>query len=518
MCETAGAAVSNPRLLLALRGQRGEDAAYAHAPRIAPRARGERAMTSSVATGSPIAGVDLDSRAALAEAVRINIPGRLERLPMTAYQKRLFAIVATAWLADQIDVALLVFLIGALKSYFHLTPVQIGYLVSMTFVGQLVGNLLIGSISDLFGRRIAFQSTMILWGLASFLAAGAWSVGSLMVFRFLIGVGVGGEAPVAQAVLSELIPSNMRAKYIAYMEGFWAVGFVISGALTYAVLPFAGWRWVFVAVGLLAVVVFWVRRSLLESPRWLADRCRFAEADSVMHQIETGVCKASGEELPAPKPFLAETMLETRNPLAVLFSRHYLRTNIMVFTLWFFALLGFFSLTSWLAVILGQHGFSVVNSVAFITLISLGGIPGFYVAAQLLERIGRKPTTAIFLFLSAIMAYIYGHSSNAPSLFLSGFVMQFFMFGMWSCLYAYTPELYPTRARSTGAGMASAFGRVGAITGPIIVGYIIGAVGHAGVFTLGAASFAIAALVVLILGIETRRRTLEEICRQEERG
>ena len=112
-------------------------------------------------------------------AAKINVPGRLERLPMTRYQKRLFAIVATAWLADQVDVALLVFLIGALKDYFNLTPVQIGYLASMTFLGQLVGNLLIGSISDLFGRRIAFQSTMIVWGLASFAAAGAWSVASL---------------------------------------------------------------------------------------------------------------------------------------------------------------------------------------------------------------------------------------------------------------------------------------------------------------------------------------------------
>jgi len=145
------------------------------------------------------------------EAARINIPGRLERLPMTAYQKRLFAIVATAWLADQVDVALLVFLIGDLKNYFGLTPVQVGYLASMTFLGQLVGNLLIGSFSDLFGRRIAFQSTMVLWGLASFLAAAAWNIASLMLFRFLIGVGVGGEAPVAQAVLSEIIPAKMRS-------------------------------------------------------------------------------------------------------------------------------------------------------------------------------------------------------------------------------------------------------------------------------------------------------------------
>jgi putative MFS transporter len=452
----------------------------------------------------------------LLQAERFNIPGRLERLPMTGYQKRLFAIVATAWLADQVDVALLVFLIGDLKNYFQLTPVQVGYLASMTFLGQLVGNILIGSMSDLFGRRIAFQSTMVIWGVASFLAAGAWDVVSLMVFRFLIGVGVGGEAPVAQAVLSEIIPASARAKYIAFMEGFWAVGFIISGTISYLVLPMAGWRWVFVVVGLLSAVVFWVRRSLLESPRWLADHGRLEEADAVMSKMEAGVSAASGRPLPQPKPFLAETTLETRNPMAVLFSRFYLRANVMAFTMWFFALLGFYGLTSWLAVILEQYGFSVVKSVGFITLITFGGIPGFYTAALLLERIGRKPTTAVFLFMSATMAYVYGHSGNTTSLFLSGFVMQFFMFGMWSCLYAYTPELYPTRARSTAAGMASACGRVGAITGPIVVGYIIGAVGNTGVFTLGAASFALAALVVLTLGVETRGRTLEEICREVE--
>jgi len=450
------------------------------------------------------------------QAARINIPGRLERLPMTAYQKRLFAIVATAWLADQVDVALLVFLIGDLKNYFDLTPVQVGYLASMTFLGQLVGNLLIDSFSDLFGRRIAFQSTMILWGLASFLAAGAWNIASLMLFRFLIGVGVGGEAPVAQAVLSEIIPANMRAKYIAFMEGFWAIGFIISGTIAYFVLPLAGWRWVFVVVGLLSLVVFWVRSGLLESPRWLADHGRYAEAEAVMAKIETGVEAAARAKLPPPKPFLAETTLQTRNPIAVLVSRFYLRANIMAFSVWFFALLGFYGLTSWLAIILGQHGFSVVKSIGFITLITVGGIPGFYAAAILLERIGRKPTTALFLFFSALMAYIYGHSSTGTMLFVNGFVMQFFMFGMWSCLYAYTPELYPTRARSTGAGMASAFGRVGAITGPIVVGYIIGTVGDTGVFTLGAASFVTAALIVLILGIETRGRTVEEICRAEE--
>jgi MFS transporter, putative metabolite:H+ symporter len=459
-----------------------------------------------------------DMAKAHTEAARINIPGRLERLPMTSYQKRVFTIIATAWLADQVDVALLTFLIGAITNYFHLTKIQIGYLASMTFLGQLVGNIIAGSASDLWGRKLTFQATMIVWGLASFAAAGAWGVGALMVFRFFIGVGVGGEAPVAQAMVSEIIPANERAKYIAFMEGFWAVGFVLSGLLSYALLPVLGWRWVFVVVGLLAVAVFWVRRSLLESPRWLMDHGRFEEADAVMAKIESEVERRHGRPLPPPKPFMEEMTREVRNPLAILFQRDYIRRNTMLFGMWFFALLGFYGLNSWIAILLGAHGFSVIKSVGFVTLLATGGIPGFFVAALLLEKIGRKPTTAAFLVLSAVMAYIYGHAGSTASLFISGFIMQFFMFGMWSCLYAYTPELYPTRCRSTGAGVASAFGRVGAITGPIVVGYIIGAAGQSGVFTLGAVSFVLSALLVLILGIETRGKTLEEICQIKETG
>ena len=449
-------------------------------------------------------------------AASVNVPGRLERLPMTAFQRKAFAVIATAWLADQVDVALLVFLVGSIAAEFHLTAVQIGLLSSMTFLGQLVGNLLAGYASDRFGRRVIFQVTMVIWGLGSFLAAGATGLVTLMIFRFIIGVGVGGEAPVAQAILSEIIPAEKRGFYIAFMEGFWAVGFVISGALSYTILPYLGWRAVFVAVGILSLIIFWVRRHLFESPRWLADRERFGEADAVMQTIEHEVAKRYGKPLPAPRPYVQETQFDTRNPLAVIFSRVYVGTTMMTAGLWFFALLGFYGLTSWLAVILHAHGFSISKSVGFVTLITVGGIPGFYVAGVLLEKIGRKPTTALFLIMSAVFAYIYGHSVSTNALFVSGFIMQFFMFGMWCCLYAYTPELYPTRARSTGAGVASAFGRVGAIIGPIVVGFVIQAIGQTGVFSLGAVSFALAALMVLIFGIETRGKMLEEISRMEE--
>ncbi len=194
-----------------------------------------------------------------------------------------------------------------------------------------------------------------------------------------------------------------------------------------------------------------------------------------------------------------------------MFSREYGLRTVMAFGLWFFALIGFFGLNSWIAVLLREHGFTIIGSVGFVTLITIGGIPGFFTAAVLLEKLGRKPTTALFLLASAAAAWVYGNSTGQSDLFISGFIMQFFMFGMWSCLYAYTPELYPTRARSTGAGLASAVGRLGAILGPVIVPMLVRIGGQAAAFEVGAAGFVIAAVLVLALGVETRGQRLEVV-------
>ena len=455
-----------------------------------------------------------------------DIAARLERLPMSRYQRKIFAIIASAWLVDQIDVALLTFLLGSIVVAFGLTPTEAGQLAAMTFAGQLVGNIVAGTASDRFGRKAVFQVTMVVWGLASLAAATAWSLPVLMACRFLIGVGVGGEAPVAQAMVSEIVPAPVRGKYIAILEGFWAVGYVLSGAISFFVLPYLGWRWAFVVVGLLSLVVLAVRRTMPESPRWLAEAGRHAEAEAVMATMERAVERATGRPLPPVTPQIAAAVAETvpaprLSAVATLFAPAYRMRTVMAFGLWFFALIGFFGLNSWIAVLLKERGFSIVGSVGFVTLITLGGIPGFATAAWLLERIGRKPTTALFLVCAAAAAWLYGNAGGEPvltvaglavtGLFVAGFVMQFFMFGMWSCLYAYTPELYPTRARATGAGFASAFGRIGAILGPMIVPVLVRDYGPATAFQVGAGGFLIAALLVLTLGVETRGKVLEAV-------
>jgi len=205
--------------------------------------------------------------------------------------------------------------------------------------------------------------------------------------------------------------------------------------------------------------------------------------------------------------------LNTAGGISALFGGNLAKRTVMLWSLWFFALLGFYGLTTWLGALLQQKGFPVTKSVFYTVLISLAGIPGFLTSAWLLERIGRKVTLIAMLLGSACAAYFYGTAVTLEEVIVFGLCLQFCQFGMWSVLYAYTPELYPTRIRATGAGCASAVGRLGSLVGPYVIGIVLPVAGQNGVFTLGAGAFVLAAAVVLFLGEETRGRVLEDIAR-----
>ncbi|MDN5345341.1 MAG: transporter, putative metabolite:H+ symporter [Clostridia bacterium] len=444
---------------------------------------------------------------------RVGIPQRLERLPLTGYQNIIFGIIATAWFFDSMDLGMLTFVLGSLKTYFNLNTAQAGLLSSMSFLGMFLGAAVAGMLADRFGRKLVFQWSMVLWGTASILCAFAGNVQSLMLYRVLLGFGMGMEFPIGQSLVSEFIPAQHRGRYIALLEGFWPIGFIGAGILAYILLPMGGWRWVFIAEGIPAIFVLIIRRIVPESPRWLEDAGRYAEADRVMTMIENKVREhLGGKELPAPVAgIVSSATRERRFSFLDLWAPGYVKRTIMVWSLWFFALLGYYGLTTWLGALLQQAGYPVTKSVFYTILISLAGIPGFFTSAYLVEAWGRKGTCVLMLLGSAVMAYFYGTAANQTQLIIFGLAMQFFMFGMWSVLYAYTPELYPTRARATGAGFASSIGRLGSLIGPYVVGIILPTIGHGGVFGLGAIAFIVAAAAVVVLGEETKGKVLEEI-------
>lgn len=440
-----------------------------------------------------------------------SIPARLERLPLTSYQNIIFAIIATAWLFDSLDLGALTFLLGSIKSSFALSAAQAGLLSSMSFVGMAFGAGLSGVLADRFGRSRVLQFSIILWGVGGLCCALAPTATTLGAGRILVGFGMGAEFPAALAILSEMTPAKHRGRYMAILEGFWPIGFVCTGLLALAILPHYGWRGVFIAEAIPAVFVLVVRQFVPESPRWLEDRGDHARAGATMTRIEASVRRAFGRELPPPSLAQSTPAGERRLSLMELWAPGYARRTMMLWLLWFFALLGFYGLTTWLGALLQQAGFAVTKSVYYTILISLAGIPGFFTAAYLIEAWGRKATLVTMLAGSAATAYLYGTASTQATLIVFGLLMQFCLFGMWSAVYAYTPELYPSRARATGVGCASAVGRVGSLIGPYAVGVILPVIGQGGVFSLGAGAFVIAALAVAVFGEETRGRALEEI-------
>ncbi|HLX02338.1 MAG TPA: MFS transporter [Trinickia sp.] len=452
---------------------------------------------------------------------RASAAARLERLPFSSYHRTIFIIIAVAFFFDSVDLGTMTFVLGSIKKEFGLSTATTGLVASASFFGMVLGAAAAGLLADRFGRRPVFQWSMVLWGVASYLCSTAQSVDALIVYRVLLGIGMGMEFPVAQTLLSEFVPAAKRGRLIALMDGFWPLGFITAGVISFFVLPHFGWRTVFALLAVPAIFVLIVRRIVPESPRWLEHRGRLAEADQVMARIEAKVLKATGlATLPAPSKLVEQAAARTRGAFRELWSGAYRRRTIMVWTLWFFALLGFYGLTSWLGALMQQAGFAVATSVLYTVLISLGGIPGFLCAAWLVERWGRKPTCIASLTGGGVMAYVYGqaalHAGDVTLIICAGLAMQFFLFGMWAALYTYTPELYGTGARATGSGFASAIGRVGSLIGPYAVGVVLPTFGQSGVFTLGALSFAVAALAVWIMGIETKGLALEALASADE--
>ncbi|WP_231644181.1 MFS transporter [Mycolicibacterium baixiangningiae] len=196
-----------------------------------------------------------------------------------------------------------------------------------------------------------------------------------------------------------------------------------------------------------------------------------------------------------------------------LFSRDYRKRTLASWAMWFCLLGGYYGLTTWIGKLLADSGFDVVKTVGYIVLMALWGIPGFLTAAYLIEVVGRKLCLVGFALCSAIAAFVYGSASGLTELIIAGSFLQFFFFGMFSSIFAYTPELFPTRARAIGMGSSTAAGRLGSIFGPVIVPIIIASSGTSIVFAASAVLFVTGSLIAIIFLPETRQTVLEDISR-----
>jgi putative MFS transporter len=441
--------------------------------------------------------------------------GRIERLPLSRMHKRVVALTAGGYLFDAYDIGLLSFIMPALAADLKLTSVQIGLVFTTTFVGMFFGTLLGGTLADYFGRLRVFKYTLIVFSFATAATGFVHSLEALLVLRFITGVGLGGEQPVSFTYVSEMVPSEYRGRLTGLAEAMWGFGMMLAGGVSLLLVPKFGWQAAFFAGILPAGLIWFFRLGIPESPRWFMIKNRPTEAEAQLRRMEDEVEKELGTKLPQPEKLKRIVVPQKSASYRTLFSPVYRRRTVMFGLVWFFAMFGFWGVNTWLPTLLKQNGYSLYASIGYFFLMNTMSVPGCLLGAYLCDKIGRKQPIVFYWLFAAVTTVLYAWAlwAHLPVAIMLAFgiVAIFLMLGGFAVLYAYTPESYPTEIRGSGSGLANSLGRVGAMASPALVGFLYPIAGLFVTIGVIASGFVIAAIMVAILGVETRRKPLESI-------
>ena len=460
-------------------------------------------------------------------------PERLGRLPFTRRHGRLVLASGAGWALDAMDVGLISFVLVVLTEQWGLSDLERSLVVTVGFVGMAVGATFGGVLADRIGRRTVFAITMAVYGLATGLSALVGTLAVFLVLRFVVGLGLGAELPVASTLVSELSPTKIRGRLVVALESFWAVGWIMAAVVGFFVVPEGenGWRWG-LAIGLLpALYAAVIRFGLPESVHFLERSGREDEAEGVVRDFE----ESAGIDPPAgaahgPAADATTTPTATTGPTttaevtpgeatpgeatpaeatsgeaapegpAGLWSAAYRVRTAGIWIVWFCVNFSYYGAFIWLPTLLVAQGHSITRSFEYTLIITLAQLPGYLVAAVLVEVWGRRATLATFLAGSAVAAWFFGQAGDETSIIVAGCALSFCNLGAWGALYAITPEIYPTAVRATGAGAAAGFGRIASIVAPLTVPFLLArAGGEVVVFTLFTVAFLLAAAAAFLL-------------------
>ena len=418
-------------------------------------------------------------------------------------------IMGLGWAFDAMDTGIISFIMPLLIAEWGLSSAEMGALGSIGLFGMAIGAVIAGTLADRIGRKRVFTSTMVLYGTATALSAIAPNYELLLLFRFIVGVGLGGELPVAATLLTEFSPQNYRGRFMVLLESFWAVGWLLAALVAYIIIPVCGWR-VGLAVGVIpALYTSIIRSHIPESLRYLI---RTHQHDRLVVTIKKLESEMNLTLELSPNDYIEQDTAAAQNTMSALWAPRYRKRTLMLWLTWFGIIFSYYGIFMWLPTLIYQQGFTIVKSFEYLVIMTLAQLPGYLTAAVLVDKIGRKPTLAIFLLGSGVSSYFFGHAPHETALIIFGCLLSFFNLGAWGCIYTYTPELYPTAIRGLGSGWAAGIGRVGGILAPLLVGYLLNRhVSVDSVFHMFAAVFALIAVIVILLGNESKNSALEEV-------
>jgi len=442
-------------------------------------------------------------------AFTVNASGRLDRLPIGAFHYRIFWLVGAGMLLDGYDLYVFTNVLPAAAQSGFSTPLQNADFISKTFLGMTIGALVTGFIGDRYGRRITYQINLLIFGLASLSAAFAPDMTTLIWLRFVMGLGLGAEIVVGYSTLTEFVPPKSRGRWLSLMAVLVVSGLPLTALLGYLVIPSYGWRPMFAIAGIGALIVWFVRKSLPESPRWLEAQERSEEAEALMRRIESEA--AAGGSLPAAAPpapvsqfSLSSLLSPALLPRMIVGSWVLITINTLIF--------GF---VTWLPQFFLQQGLTITRSFAYTLVITLGTPFGALCGAFCADSLGRRRTIIGASMATILLGTLYATftPATAPWLILVvGFFLIVAIYIQVAMLFGvYTPELFPTDVRLRANGICHTFGRAATIVSPFVVLWLSQNHGIAGVLALMIALLAIQIVAVWGWGVEPRQRPLEQI-------
>jgi putative MFS transporter len=393
----------------------------------------------------------------------------------------------------------------------HLSPPQIGLLLSASFFGQLLAALAFGWLAERYGRMPVIVWSTLIYSVMSLGCAFAWDFNSLLVLRTLQGIGIGGEVPVAITYIAELSRAERRGRFLLLYELVFPIGLVATVLVGALVVPHIGWRWLFVIGAFPALIVFFMQRVLPESPRWLATKGRYAEADAVVSMIERSVERSKGP-LPPVQPVVK--VRERAASLSDLFGPQYLGRTLSVWVIWAACFFCNFGLVVWLPSIYRTVFHLSIQAALVYTLITQTvGLIACLVCALWIDNFMRRIWFA-GAFLGATVFFVwlgYTNPVSPETVLIVSSAAYFFISVISIGLYLYTPEIYPTRARAIGMTTSACWARIASFLGPNVVAAAIAAWGLGSVFIIFGAVSAVAAVVAGACLSETRHKVLEVV-------
>jgi putative MFS transporter len=445
------------------------------------------------------------------EATAASLIGRLERLKFSKWHRNLVLLAATGVLLDAADFALFGAALPGISKEFGFGPAQAGFLATVGLIGAFLGALFWGTISDYIGRRTAFAATIGIFAAFTGLVAAAWNVASLGIFRFLSNFGLGGEIPVALTITAEFMPSRIRGRVSSGVLAAFPLGLALAAGLSLLILPNYGWRALFLIGVIPAFILFFVRRYMPESVRYLISRGKLQEASRTVAEIEkaAGVAAVSDAKpaghIPPPEVAVSPgiTVLQLLTP-----ERR--RSTILSWIVSFCFFWSSNGILFMLPTILTQRGVPLSQALTFQLVQGLCGFFGYTACGFLIDRFGRRPVLFLYFFIGAGFHLWFAEALGIWSYVAIGLVGVVNP-GVYGSTGVYVGELFPTHLRATAVGWFFGIGRIGSFLAPAIVGLLLAyGLGHYVLHTF-ALTYLLASFAVFAIGIETKGRVLEEI-------